>query len=276
LLATHRVETTGQPAAIRLVADRPHLRADGADATAIDVAVVDSAGRIVPDAANELTFRITGAGRILGTGNGDPASHEVEASFESVRLTTVEDWHGRIAPAGTMQPSAPASQAPLSRLGNWLAPRPKEGELYDLSATFTVRADDLQSQLTLFLPAPGAKTSVWLNGHQVGDEVGTARPGLAIPLSAANVTVGRNSVQLLVVPFNDKRNHIPELSRLGALQARTPPPPCRRAAFNGLAQVIVQSAREAGTTTLTASADGMPDATLSLAIEAVPAPPSVP
>jgi beta-galactosidase len=40
------------------------------------VRVVDDAGRTVPVASNEVVFTVTGAGRLLGLGNGDPASHE--------------------------------------------------------------------------------------------------------------------------------------------------------------------------------------------------------
>jgi beta-galactosidase len=40
--------------------------------------VIDAEGRIVPIAANEITFTVTGAGRLIGVGNGDPSSHEAD------------------------------------------------------------------------------------------------------------------------------------------------------------------------------------------------------
>ena len=66
-----------------------------------------------------------------------------------------------------------------------------------------------------------------------------------------------NRVQLLVTPFDDKLNHIPELTRLGSLHAATPAPPARRSLFNGLAQVIVQSTLEPGEIHLTAKSVGL-------------------
>ena len=74
--ATDKVETTGPPAALKLTTDRTKLTADGEDVTMVEVDVVDAQGRIVPTAANVVTFSLSGAGRIAGVGNGDPSSHE--------------------------------------------------------------------------------------------------------------------------------------------------------------------------------------------------------
>lgn len=38
--------------------------------------VHDAQGRIVPITENDVTFAVKGAGRILGTGNGDPTNHQ--------------------------------------------------------------------------------------------------------------------------------------------------------------------------------------------------------
>jgi beta-galactosidase len=70
------VETTGAPAAIALEPDRTTLTADGADVSLVTVKIVDAQGRTVPFATNAVTFNFTGPGRLLGVGNGDPASHE--------------------------------------------------------------------------------------------------------------------------------------------------------------------------------------------------------
>jgi beta-galactosidase len=69
-------ETTGAPAQIELRPDRPRIAADGEDVSVIEVRVVDSAGRIVPVADNEISFAVSDAGRLIGVGNGDPSSHE--------------------------------------------------------------------------------------------------------------------------------------------------------------------------------------------------------
>lgn len=69
-------ETTGSPAALRLLPDRSTIRGDGEDVSMVRVEVIDDAGRVVPIASNRVEFSVSGAGRLLGVGNGDPSCHE--------------------------------------------------------------------------------------------------------------------------------------------------------------------------------------------------------
>jgi len=69
-------ETSGAPAALGLRADRFDIAAGGEDVAMVRIEVVDSHARVVPVANNEISFRVTGAGKLLGVGNGDPTSHE--------------------------------------------------------------------------------------------------------------------------------------------------------------------------------------------------------
>lgn len=73
---TSQVETTGTPATVQLAPHRATLAADGHDVSVITVQVADEQGRTVPTAGNEISFAITGPGKIIGVGNGDPSSHE--------------------------------------------------------------------------------------------------------------------------------------------------------------------------------------------------------
>jgi beta-galactosidase len=52
--------------------------ADGEDLSLVTVEVVDAHGRVTPEASNEVHFAITGPGRLIGVGNGDPSCHEPE------------------------------------------------------------------------------------------------------------------------------------------------------------------------------------------------------
>jgi beta-galactosidase len=76
VVASHLIQTTGEPAALRLIPDRTVLEADGEDIVPVAVAVIDSAGRTVPTADNKVLFRVTGPGENAGVGNGDPSCHE--------------------------------------------------------------------------------------------------------------------------------------------------------------------------------------------------------
>ncbi len=76
VVLTEKRETTGAPAQLRLTADRTEIDADGEDLAILKVEVLDKDGRLVPTAMNTLAFNITGAGKLIGVGNGDPNCQE--------------------------------------------------------------------------------------------------------------------------------------------------------------------------------------------------------
>jgi beta-galactosidase len=75
-IARDAVETTGAPAALRLMPDRTTLKGDGWDALPITVEVIDAKGRVVPTGNPMVTYAIEPAAEIIGLGNGDPNCHE--------------------------------------------------------------------------------------------------------------------------------------------------------------------------------------------------------
>jgi beta-galactosidase len=76
IVATSEIFTTGQPASIALSSDRESVGTAQCEVAHVTVHILDDKGRVVPTADNEVTFEIEGAGSLLGTDNGDPASHE--------------------------------------------------------------------------------------------------------------------------------------------------------------------------------------------------------
>ena len=76
VVLSNKRETTGSAAAIRLTADRTEINADGEDVAVIKVEGLDKEGRPVPTADNRIGFKISGAGALIGVGNGDPNCQE--------------------------------------------------------------------------------------------------------------------------------------------------------------------------------------------------------
>lgn len=70
------VRTAGAAYALALAPYKTEIES-GATAI-INVSIVDKNGNNVPYADNEIRFEVEGAGKFLGTGNGNPASHESE------------------------------------------------------------------------------------------------------------------------------------------------------------------------------------------------------
>jgi len=79
---TSKIETTGQATEVVLTPYKTTMLADGKDATVMNVTVIDKEGREVPDADNMIRFKIEGDGKIIGVGNGDPSSHELDKCID--------------------------------------------------------------------------------------------------------------------------------------------------------------------------------------------------
>ena len=73
---TAKRETTGPAAKLVMTADRQRISADGEDVAMFAVEVEDAQGRVVPITDSEVTFKVSGSGRLVGTGNGDPTNQE--------------------------------------------------------------------------------------------------------------------------------------------------------------------------------------------------------
>ena len=70
------VRTAGEASQIKVTADRSHIKADEQDVVVFNIEILDKNGVVCPRANNILKFEVSGAGRMLGSGNGNPRSHE--------------------------------------------------------------------------------------------------------------------------------------------------------------------------------------------------------
>jgi beta-galactosidase len=107
---TARRETTGPAAKLALTADRQEISADGEDVAMFAVEVQDTQGRYVPIADNEVSFRVSGQGKTIGVGNGDPTSHESDRgssrkAFSGLSMALVEST--KAAGTITVEASSP-------------------------------------------------------------------------------------------------------------------------------------------------------------------------
>jgi beta-galactosidase len=76
VVLTEKRETSGPSVAIRLTADRTEIDADGEDLVILKVEALDKEGRAIPTAGNLIAFHVTGEGKLIGVGNGDPNCQE--------------------------------------------------------------------------------------------------------------------------------------------------------------------------------------------------------
>ena len=84
------VMTAGKPERLVLEPDRRVIAADGCDLAFVTVSLRDAQGTLIPDADNQLTFEVSGAGAFKAACNGDATS------LEPFTLPTMRLFHGQL------------------------------------------------------------------------------------------------------------------------------------------------------------------------------------
>jgi beta-galactosidase len=113
--ARDELRTAGKPAAVVLKVDRPGLMTTWDDVAYVTAEVVDDHGVVVPSAANQVTFAVTGPGAVVAVDNQDITSHEpfqsnVHSAFQGRCIAIVRaSAAGRIALTATAAPLKPGS-----------------------------------------------------------------------------------------------------------------------------------------------------------------------
>ena len=280
-IAGDRVETTGEPAAIELIPDRPDIKANDEDVSVITVRVNDAQGRFMPVATNEITFKIKGPGKIIGVGNGDPSSHEPDRFFEHASSTPVGNWHRQEVAGLANRPEI----APDFDDSGW--PAAFDGNRHDDSATFSRTnlyrgtfelAAGPNATMSLLLHDLGENEWVYLNGKMVAENVQRRTTGHEFKLAPDRLRPGTNILVIIATPRagrgRDESSRNP--GSPAVVKMVMSPGEWKRSVFNGLAQLVVQSTRQPGKVTLTAGSPGLSPGAVDLVMQPAVLRPVVP
>ena len=280
LAAETKVETTGAAAAVQLAPDRPAIRADGEDVSVVAVSITDDQGKVVPVAGNLVSFELAGPGRIIGVGNGDPSCHEPDVYFAAPTLRPIPlgGWRWQKIPdayAAKLPELAPGFDdlgwTPVDvDAGNSVV---SLGEHAVFRSRFNATPEIMAAGgLELWFGKIEGDAKVYLNGELLGPGSDSHTPCIYNP--RALLRPGENTVAVVVASWSDTAG----VSQGVMLRLIDAPAPVAwsRSAFNGLAQVIVQSSRQAGTLQLTARAKGLKAVTVGIETAAVTPRPALP
>jgi beta-galactosidase len=280
LAAETKVETTGAPAAVLLTPDRATIDANSEDVSVITVAVTDAAGRVVPAAGNAVKFELEGPGRIIGVGNGDPSCHEPDkfVATAPLRTVTIGGWRWKkIANIYTQDlPETGVSMDDSSwdKLDVMAESGPLGSREQGVFRTrFIVSAQDLTAPaMELCFGKIEGDGKVFVNGQLVGP-AGDPRAASSYDVKTL-LHPGENMIAVTVANYGSSAG----LNKGVCLRVPEAPPPVEwgRSVFNGLAQIIVQSSKEAGAIKLTARSAGLQPATILLQAKTAAPRPAVP
>lgn len=268
-ILTAKVETTTAPASIQLSPHRATLRADGADVSVITVQVNDAQGRLVPTAGNTIGFELSGPGRIIGVGNGDPSSHEADVFVESVSSQQLTNWRMKTVEAAArpdvvgpdVDDSGWRSVFDAGQVSGGRTSTNPVVKLVVYRASFEVPSNSVGAVFSILARSLGEQQSVYLNGQPVAENLSRENASREIRLASDALRPGRNVLAVVAVPGKEgaKLKGSPAVIRTAV-----PPAPWKRSVFNGLAQVIVQSTTQSGEIKLTARSEGLVEAVLKL------------
>jgi beta-galactosidase len=280
---TDVVRTTGPAASLQLSADQNTLRANREDISVITVRVKDKSQRMQPTASNDITFQLSGPGRILGVGNGDPTSIEEDKFLETTQTISVSHFREQAATSINAAPELTAATyndaawayAFSTRHADELPSTPlPTAFVYRGSLEVPALADG--TTVNFFYRSLGPQQTIYLNGKLLAENIPASKVGNTFRLDHTMLHTGSNSLVVIATPVIRKYSWEGFNTDPGRLQIITPAAPWHRRAFNGLAQVIVQTTQESGSLILTATAPGLKPATLTLRAMAAPSRPSVP
>ncbi len=276
------VETTGAPAAITLTPDRAVIQGDGEDVSVVTVAVTDGQGRVVPVAGNLVNFELTGPGRILGVGNGDPSCHEPDfypgarPAVDAVDAVALNGWRMTRVPDTNSRPEVAADFDDT----NWAAAdvNTDSGPLNtDECAVFRARVtmSAAQAAATNAVVTFGMINDdglVYVNGRFAG-EVHDWSSEASFEIRRF-LHEGENTIAV-VVRDRYSTGGVNKGVKMEFVETAAPEA-WKRSVFNGLAQVLVQAGKDAGEIRLTARAEGLTDATTVITSQARAPRPAVP
>jgi beta-galactosidase len=267
LVAETKVETTGEPAGINLAADRSLINNDGADVSVVSVSLVDDQNRVVPLATNLIHFELSGPGKILGVGNGDPTCHEPDTFVPKPNVAVVPEnagWRYKIL-RNVRNPQRAELQPDFDD-SNWDkvdtqtdADSLKEPAQAIYRTKVSLSADDLAAEgIQLKIGRIDDRGWIYVNGNLVGESRDwSSSPSFDVKTF---LKAGENTIAIAVINSDGSGGVGDGVALRFSEKAETPK--WQRSAFNGLAQVLVQSANASGEISLTATADGLKPASV--------------
>ncbi|MCX7987564.1 MAG: DUF4982 domain-containing protein [Bacteroidales bacterium] len=238
-------ETTGDAKQIKLLADKNTMRNNRSDAIVINITAVDEKGRIVPIAQNDIRLSISGPARIIGVGNGDPASHEPEQFLESIQRIPIKELKESTI-ASLLDTSLTSYDIDDHSWKKAFSVVHKDWRTY-VDTLVTVRGEfyipdfDENSRIHLFSKSILENQTIFINGYRIVSNIPRDDPRQSFLLDHNVLRKGRNVIAFVGQRFRKKHIYDEPNTDPGLVQVWNPAPQWHRKLFNGWAQVIIQS-----------------------------------
>ncbi len=255
------VETTDEPFKIKLIPNKMEMMSDRRDIVVINVTAVDRKGREVPTAQNNLLFTLEGPARILGVGNGDPASHEKEQFHESIQRVAIINLKEH--PVGSLNDTSLTLYEVDD--SHWLKAfsiihkdwRTYTDSLITVRGYFYLPEFNSNTQIYLFSKSILENQSIYINGQRIATHIIRNDSKQSFLLKKNFLRPGKNIIAFVGQRFRKKHEYDEPNTDPGLIQVWNPAPLWQRKLFNGWAQVIIQSTGDTGEIIFKTESDGL-------------------
>lgn len=268
-IISSKIETTGEPSAIQLSADRININADEVDVSVITVQVNDEKGLMVPTAENNILFSIEGPGKIIGVGNGNPSSHEKEkfigeikrSAIENLKEHPIDNLENPRETAAEFNTSSWKKALEYPEANNW---QEYKDSLIVIRGTFELPDFTDAAEINLFAKSIVEDQSIFINGKLIAANIKRDDPNQSFRLDKNILKTGTNSYSVTGKRFKLKYQWDEPNKDPGLIQIIYPSAQWNRKVFNGLAQIIVQSTKQPGEIILKAESNGLKENSISI------------
>jgi beta-galactosidase len=258
---TSTIVTSDEPYQLNISSNKEVMKSNGQDIAVIKVSVHDKKGIPVPIAQNEILFSVTGPGKIIGVGNGDPGSHENEKYIDIIDNQTLKNTKEHVIS------SIDDTSLIFSSIDDtdWKAAfsnQPEDWRIYT-DSLITVRGTfelaDFTDQTVLYFYAKSIleNQSIFINGHRIASVIKRDTPNQSFLIDHQFIKKGKNTVAFTGQRFRKKYQWDEPNTDPGIIHIWNPAPQWKRKLFNGLAQVIIQSDDQEGEIIVKAEANGV-------------------
>lgn len=262
------VKTTLTPNQVKLTVDRKAIKADKKDIAIITVQADDKNNLRVPTAQNELSFSITGPGKIIGVGNGDPTSLEADQYLERIDLINIGPFKEKFVDDLNAKAEVAADYNDSSWQNAFKDTRDDEFgrrvKAIVYRASFTMPADAATATATLFSKNIGKVQNIYINGKEIGHEIKAGDGNTEFKLEASLLHPGNNTIAIVATPLLKANIWASVNTDPGLIQLVYPAAQYKRKLFSGYAQVIVQSTGLPGTIVLKATSPGLKQSAIEI------------
>jgi beta-galactosidase len=263
-----KLETAGNAAELKFKADNQTLNANGTDISVIDIAVVDNKGNVVPAADNELAFSLSGPGKIIGIGNGNPSSHEAEKFIETVKSIAINDLKelavNNLENRSEVQPAIETNAWKAAFTGQPQDWKEYRDSLLVVRGTFELPEFSDSAEVNLFTQSILENQSVYVNGQLLGANIKRDAANQNFGLNLKLLKPGKNTFAVTGQRFRKKYQWDEPNTFPGTVQFIEKAKQWKRKAFNGYAQIIIQSTEKPGEITLKAMAPGLKEGIIKI------------